>query len=357
LLLLALPALGQPDGQVRRDAPVREAMAEGYQPRPADEPAGSLAGGLLAVFPGVLVHGAGHWYTGDTPTAARLLVAELAGIVLVVGSELLGAATNDSGELGAPRRLLTYSGGLLFFGSWVADIVGSFKGASSFDGDTSRTEGNVFSLGYRFTSDPLTPFRHHLVTGIELDTGGFYLRPEVDLEGELDQRRAELDTGVRVLRGDNPHNFLAVGGRFRRLEVKSYGFASWGAAGYVGWKADLGLAVRSLRNLYVVSRLGGGVDWYQFADDADRVPAFFADTDFTDPYFLLDMGFEVNSGRRTHLSFLVVQDPTLDVSPVGPAFGLFEAGLSHRYSDDIDIDVRLTAGDGWAMWLSLGYGL
>lgn len=336
---------------------VAQAMSEGYEPRPEDEPAGSVAGGLLAVFPGVLVHGTGHWYVGDTPTAARLLIAELAGVVLVVGSELLGAATNDSGELGAPRRLLTYAGGLLFFGSWAADIVGSFKGATSFDGDSSRTDGTTLSLGYRFTSDPLTPFRHHLVTIFGIDTGRFYARPAIDLEAELDTRRAELDLGLRVFRGDNPHNHVTVGGRLRRDEVKSYGLASWGTAGYLAWKADLGQAIRSLRNLYLVSRVGGGVEFYQFADDTNRVPALFATSDFNDPYFLLDVGFAVNSGRRTHLSFLVRQDPTFDISPVDSNFGLFEASLTHRYSDDIDIDVRFTGGDGWAMWLGLGYGL
>lgn len=361
VLALAWPAAAQEPAREAVQStpadPVQEAIAEGYAPRPEDQPAGSVAGGLLAVFPGVLVHGTGHWYVGDNSTAARLLIAELAGVVLIVTSELLGAATNDSGELGAPRRLLTYSGGLLFVGSWVADMVGSFKGSASFDDDSSRTEGNAFSLGYRFTEDPLTAFRHHLVARVGVDTGRFYLRPGIDLEAELDARRAEVDTGLRVFRGDNPQNHLALGGRFRRDEVRSYGFASWGAAGYVGWKADLGLAIRSLKNLYVTSRIGGGVDWYQFADSADSVPAFFAASDFTDPYFLLDMGFEVNSGRRTHLGFFVVQDPTHDVAPVGPTFGLFEAALTHRYSDDIDIDVRLTAGDGWAMWLGLGYGL
>ncbi len=362
LVLLAAPAVAQEETTAAEqvsppEGPVAEALAEGYEPRPEEEPAGSLAGGLLAVFPGVIVHGAGHWYVGDTPTAARLLIAELAGVVLVVSSELLGAATNDSGELGAPRRLLTYAGGLLFMGSWAADIIGSFKGSSSFDDDSSRTEGRMFSLGYRFTSDPLTPFRHHLVTIFDFDTGLIYVRPSIDIEADLDTRRGEMDLGLRVFRGDNPHNHVAVGGRLRRDEVKTYGLASWGAAGYVAWKADLGLVIRSLRNLYLVSRIGGGAEFYQFADSTNRVPSLFASSDFNDPYFLLDVGFALNSGRRTHLSFLVRQDPTFDIAPVDTGFGLFEASLTHRYSDDIDIDVRFTGGDGWAMWLGLGYGL
>ena len=65
--------------------PVQEAIEAGYSPRPEDEPAGSLAGGLLAVFPGVAVHGLGHWYVGDGPTALRLLLAEVVGVALIAG--------------------------------------------------------------------------------------------------------------------------------------------------------------------------------------------------------------------------------------------------------------------------------
>ena len=359
LLVLTGSARAQPPPPTSEQEvdPVQEAIEAGYSPRPKDEPAGSLAGGLLAVFPGVALHGLGHWYVGDGPTALRLLLAEVVGVALIAGSEIMGAATNDSGELGAPRQLLTHAGGLLFVGSWVADIVGSFKGAQSFSADSTRVDSSSFGFGYRYTADPLTTARHHIVGRLNIDVGWLYARPSVDVEAGLADRRAELDLGVRVFRGQNPHNHLAVGGLVRRVETPPFGMANWGTAGYLGWKADLGQMVRSLRNLYVVNRVGAGLDWYQFASRTDAVPALLADTDFRDEYFLLHTGFELNSGRRTHLSLLVVRDPTREVAAFNPHFGLIETSLTHRYSDSLDIEVTLTAGDGWMMWLGLDYGL
>ncbi len=253
LLWIAAVAGAQPEQPPPAD-PVEESLAEGYQLRPPDEPAGSLAGGLIAVVPGALVHGAGHWYVGDRPTAVRLLLAELTGVVLVVGSELLGAATNDSGELGAPRRVLTHAGGLLFVGSWAADIVGSFKGAESFAPDSTRLEHTALGIGYRFTNDPLSPARHHIVVGLDADVGWLYVRPKLDVDAGFDSRRGDLDLGVRVLRGEVAHDHLAVGTRVRRVESVPYGVGSWGVAGYLGLKGDLGHVVRSLRHLYLVIR-------------------------------------------------------------------------------------------------------
>jgi TM2 domain-containing membrane protein YozV len=88
----------------------------------------------IAFFPGIIVHGAGHFYAGKPKTGSLLLVGELvgvgciaAGIVVIslgvftkVGT--LGAADVTEEASGLASGLV-YVGSGLFLGTWVYDIV------------------------------------------------------------------------------------------------------------------------------------------------------------------------------------------------------------------------------------------
>lgn len=334
-----------------------EAEAAGYTARPVDEPAGSLLGGLLSVGPGFFIHGVGHFYVDETATAWRLLIGELVGLGLVAGGVAMQAYTDDAGTLGALRRLMIHSGTALFVGTWVTDILGTFKGAESFDPDSSRTEGHQLSIAYRYRADDRDPRHHHLVGGLDLDFGPVYLRPEGVLDSALDERDWRLDTGVRLWRGANRHNVVGLGVRARRTEYVAEGHAIRSGEVYLHGKLDLGQAIRSMRGFYVTHRVGVGVEQYQFSERTGQTPALLADSDFDSPFFSLATGAEVNTGRRTHVGVTFIQDPTADVTAASADTGVLALSLGHRYRDDLEIQVDMMAGDGWAVWLGLGHGL
>ena len=78
----------------------------------------------MAIFysfvPGIIVHGSGHFYAGDSRTGTRLLLAEAAGGGLIfVGIVLTMAGVQT--EAG----FAVLSGAILFVGSWVYDVVRS----------------------------------------------------------------------------------------------------------------------------------------------------------------------------------------------------------------------------------------
>ena len=334
-----------------------EAEAAGYAARPADEPAGSLLGGLLSVGPGFFVHGVGHFYVDETATAWRLLIGELIGVGLVAGGVAMQTVSDDAGALGALRRLMIHTGVALFVGTWVTDILGTFKGAESFDPDSSRTQGYQLALAYRYRADDRDPRHHHLVAGLDLDFGRVYLRPEGVVDGALDERDWRLDTGVRLWRGDNRHNAVALGVRGRRTEYPAEGFAVRSGEVYLHGKLDLGQAIRSMRGFYLTHRVGVGLEQYQFSTQTGRTPALLDAADFDSPFFSLATGAEVNTGRRTHVGVAFVQDPTADVTAASADTGVLALSLGHRYREDLEIQVEMMAGDGWAVWLGLGYGL
>src|SRR5260221_838099 len=91
------------------------------------EPSGRIPKPLavsIALVPGVVAHGAGHFATGDNAAAARLLELELAGVAMA-GT---GAATfwfsGASRRWAGAATALTLVGGTLFLVSWLADIYG-----------------------------------------------------------------------------------------------------------------------------------------------------------------------------------------------------------------------------------------
>lgn len=356
-LLASLLAIGpvQP-AHAEPPATVPEAIAEGYNPRSDEEPAGSLLGGAIAIGPGFLMHGLGHYYTGDTRTALTLLLAELTGIGLVIAGALVDNSTNGAGPTGGARNALLHAGALLFLGSWAADIIGTFKGSESFEPSSRRISTRMIGVAYRFTDNPLTPFKHHLVTRLTLDSGHLWFRPELDLEAGLDLWQFSVDMGGRWL-GENPHNRIGLGLNMRRHAVRRFGYTATSAVGFVEFQFDIGQVVRGMRNFYLFNRTGYGLLGYQFGPTQGEAPGLSFDFDFSDTYLLFETGFAVNIGRKTNISTAIVQDPTRDLAADSADGTMFQLGLLHRQSADLDIELNLTSGDGWGVWLGLGYGL
>lgn len=332
-----------------------EALADGYAERPPEELPGSLAASLLALGPGIVVHGIGHFSQDETRTGVILLLTEVTALLFLLGGAFAESLTNDSASVATATDALSHVGTVLFVGSWLADVIGSYTGTVPYDPDTTRVEGSVFGVAYRYNDSPLDDLRHHLVARLSVDFGHVYIRPELDLEAGLQARRASLDLGFRLLRGADPHEHLALGVLAHRREDEPNGFATSGLETYLWGKADLGDVMRTLRHVYVAGRVGYGIDGYQFTDTG-TAPPFFSEVGFTDSRILLQSGVGFNTGERTHMLVLWSNDTISDVPP-DQVYGQVDVQLQHRYLDAVDIDVQLTLGDGFAIRLGLGYAL
>lgn len=350
--------------------PLTDALAEGYLERPDDELVGSLGGSLMALTVGTVVHGVGHFWVEERTTGIILLATELAAGLVWLAAQWIEDSTNGSGGSVAVAKLLNHLGMTLFVGSYLADIVGTFTGTTPFSPDSTRVEGSTFGVAYRYTDSPLDNFRHHLVGRLNIDTGWVYLRPLIDLEASLDYRRVDLDLGFRVIRGADPHEHVAIGLLGRRLENRADGYALSGVQGYVAGKIDLGRFMRTLRYFYLAGRAGYGLDTYQFSAQRGSVPSLFAPSDFDDQQLTLATGIGFNTGQRTHMLVMWSIDTTSDVPadslvfpplslvvPEESLVGVVDVSLEHRYQDTVDIEVQATIGQGFAIWLGLGYSL
>ena len=97
----------------------------------------SFSSGLLpaavSIFPGILLHGAGHWAGGDKETGIYLLKMEGLGFGLfLLGTFSLGFS-GASEAVSAPAIITIVSGLTICTGSWILDFHGSsgiFRGSS-----------------------------------------------------------------------------------------------------------------------------------------------------------------------------------------------------------------------------------
>jgi hypothetical protein len=88
-----------------------------------------VVGELLAIFPGILVHGIGHWYAGDTKEARDLLDREGLGLIAMgagVGMWYWGESVDEDYleiQNKVAAGIFGAVGGALFLESWVTDMA------------------------------------------------------------------------------------------------------------------------------------------------------------------------------------------------------------------------------------------
>jgi hypothetical protein len=217
-----------------------------------------------AVFPGLIVHGTGHFVAGDRKTGWRLLELEGAGLVLTgVGLGTL-VATGASRHLSAPIFALPVAGIGLFAVSWLADAYGVSAPAGG-TGTSVPSEPTVEArLGTRYVYDPTVRYgtllgpaldlrwrRLRLSPGAWIATDGGNVRVAVEAAyrpwGPRPLALAADGSFVDVVVGATEHHFrpeafdltvLEAGARgrieLRRLAASLAGsFADWGLG--LGW--------------------------------------------------------------------------------------------------------------------------
>lgn len=120
--------------QALLQAPERLPLESEEHPAPEiPEPSGSvILGELLAIFPGVLVHGIGHYYAGDYPTAGRLSrIGQFGYVLTAVGGGLgVGGYYLDQNDQKGFAYSLYATGGTValagicyLFTAWIYDMV------------------------------------------------------------------------------------------------------------------------------------------------------------------------------------------------------------------------------------------
>mgnify|MGYP007063387607 CR=1 FL=1 len=319
VLLCLVVSLAPFAATAQSDAPrtktLSESLDEDYRQRPGASHPGSVKGGGVAFFPGFLVHGLGHLYIDEDASGYWLMGAGFLGAGLYLAEGMIDRRRYDAAVPNLARRIIGHEAMVLFMGSWLADMAGSLKGSAPFAESALPLRRSSYAFSYRYVGNASHSFYHRACTKVAFDWERFYFETDLELhlDWALEFRGIGLDTGARIIRGRNPRNHLAIGLAVRREEDRRHGVAASEFLPYVQWQADVGTVIRSLRNLYLVSRLGYGLTGYQFSSRPASVPALVSDHDFIDQWLFLETGFSLNPSPSSRMGVFLAMDPSVDV--------------------------------------------
>ncbi len=172
---------------------------------------GSAMAGVLAIVPGSIFHGLGHFYLGDQSTGWSLIAAESLGLGLVGVGILMVAASDDSvlvEELGVG---VVQIGGVLIGTSWLVDVLGSIRGSKDplpdpvVYSELLRTE-----VGFRFVDSDDVEALNLLELRLDADLGFVQLGAAIDQDIQLQFQRLGALLSLKPVEGRNVHDYMLL---------------------------------------------------------------------------------------------------------------------------------------------------
>jgi hypothetical protein len=154
---------------------------------------------VVAVVPGVLVHGSGHFVAGDRPTAWRLLKYQAIGLGALLAGGAALAVTGASRRTIEPAILTAAAGGGLLATSWLADLHGVLAPPGGAGAPLRVLPFVEAQLGTRLVDNPTVPGRFFLGPSLDVRLGGWRLSPGawLPIDGN-DQSRYAAQFAYRV---------------------------------------------------------------------------------------------------------------------------------------------------------------
>lgn len=146
----------------------------------ASEPVASVdrpVATLLAIAPGVFLHGSGQFALGHRDEAYQLLAMQGMGAGLIVLGAIPFALTSASRYLSAPGIGAVLTGLSMAAGAWFSDLYASATPPELRGAAPLRLPSVEAELGYRYVYDPSLRYGNVVVTGLDVWLGGLRLAP------------------------------------------------------------------------------------------------------------------------------------------------------------------------------------
>lgn len=217
----------------------------------------------VAIVPGVLLHGAGHYAAGKKQTAYDLLLAEGVGLgmVLVGGGTL--ALTGAARDLVGPAAAVTIAGVGLFGLSFLADIYGVAV-PGSWRGEPLGRAYSTSRVGAAHVSDPQFDYAWFLTAGFEQWLGPLRVAPSAWFGLDSQNERLSLHLKPRFMgavpgRPSADGSFLDADFGVTRHDFSDDGFVNTTLETSVLARLDLARVGPSLRGSFVEMGTGWGV--------------------------------------------------------------------------------------------------
>lgn len=224
-----------------------------------------------AVFPGLLIHGSGHYVRGERETAKKLLSVQAAALAAVILGGVPLAVTGGSSKLVLPTVPLLIGGSAVLMGNWFADLYGTIRGPTRRPDHVGEAGGyrlateRTLSAGvhYRYVYDPQFSLRHLL--GVAIGSAGrrWSIHSIAEVTGDGAEMRI-VGSAERIVVGDVFGSWLGVRVDAAHLRQPTDGFVVSSVGGMVGGHYQFGDLAPSLAGAFMNLWLGVGADAFDY---------------------------------------------------------------------------------------------
>lgn len=338
--------------------------AEGWEFLDDEGRPGRPVAGLVAIVPGIALHGAGHWVLGERQIAVELLIRQAIGLGAGLTAALLRPVARDSAVgAGAVQALSVAAWGGLA-ANWLADGYGAFRGTLSGTSEVSpppslsagaawtflnRQDGGTLAGGQLFLRWDNRFSRLH-------DPSGHWLGVHADLSANSYWMQFMADAGYAFAFKEGAQSSFALRVRAGEEAIMKWSSGRTIVEPGISARLEFGDRLPHLRGMYWETRVGAELSWWWFESDASR--------HFQGKNFMVRIPSEAEigllPGSQLELALIYREryDPIIGrIGALGPFhnIGSFEGVL--RFVAFSRIKVSLQAELGEATRLILGVAL
>lgn len=328
------------EAAVQADAPrAAPELATG----PADRP-GSVLAALAAVFPGVLLPGAGHFVLGEREAGKNFLVLDAVALVLM-GVGFGGQAVSGGADRLSPLTLTPAVAGIALVSvGWLADLLGAAHGTRPWLEPHDPPGSLSLAAGYTGLFGAQLGFHHGLGLDASWRYGSFSAQPWGLFDPSLSYYGAGAKLALVLWRDADD----AVTRLTARAAVAHHRFRFDRYSTTVGeLHGELRLNLRhlspTLHNVWMLVRLGAGLEGFAY----DAKPFDWADLS---PVLVLEVGGGARVHERVVVEFLYRSRK--DELPGG----IVIPGLFDSYLGMFELSGRVTLTERFAVLAGLRYG-
>ena len=225
-----------------------------------------------AIVPGLLVHGTGHFITGQTRTGFVLLGAETLGVGLGIGGVAAIAVTGASRRLITPLVLGAVTGGALLFLPVLADLYGVLAPEGGTGSPPTTLPSLETRLGLAYVHDPnfaynlfVTPGLDVRLRSLRLSASGFFALDDANARTRAAAAYRFFGPGPRGSKVPKDGSYLDIEFALTNHDYGSEGFSvTTGELNLLG-RLDLVRVGPTMRGSFAELGLGIGYAVSQYA--------------------------------------------------------------------------------------------
>ncbi|MFB6264327.1 MAG: hypothetical protein ABEL76_11990 [Bradymonadaceae bacterium] len=301
----------------------------------------------VAATGGLFIHGAGHFFGGQSRTGWMLVAMEGVGLALA-GSGLLVEFVGPPTSAASAYATTAFTSGVGVFGlSYLADIIGAVQGDElRLPVNDRQVRGGWLAVDYSFLRTGSLPVQHVLRAQSRFDFRPAYVSVRTDQDVELNSSAYEVTAGWRFWRGSRRHTFAYLEATGGMLDFRSTGaFRRWAGEARAGLSVDMGSLAAGLDQLVLGLETGYGRSWYRApVPDASGYRRLWAA-----PYLPTRVYAHMNVSEKLHARLEYRRRAGEYLQRTRRFGGIGTLAFRYDSSELLDLRIRGDLGGGYAL--------